>query len=105
MNWTDRGAAMMSGSSLAMRGEKVRVRVSSEESVVGGCQRCTEWVSRDVSASRRRKQEQKVRREDGKVPGLLKLSTVPTYIVVRTSVGSSLDLLSMDGDGWCHSCV
>ncbi|KAI7001956.1 hypothetical protein KC359_g62 [Hortaea werneckii] len=50
MNWTDRGAAMVSGcSSLA------------------------------IETFARREQEQKGRREDGKVPGLLKLSTVPTY--------------------------
>lgn len=79
MNWTDRGAAMVSDSigRLAMRGEKVRGRVSSE-GVLSAEVSVAEDVSRDVSACKRRKQEQEVRREDGKVPGVLKLSTVPT---------------------------
>lgn len=64
-----------------------------------GCQRCTEWVSRDVSAFKRREQEQEVRGEDGKVRGLLKLSMVPTYLGRGSSTLRS-QYLPIDGWEW-----
>lgn len=102
MNWTDRGAAMVSGSSLAMRvDDKVGVRVSWRRervcrwrmSMLYRVRHETFQLWHEESRSKRGGERM------GKVLGLLKLSMLRRYYVCTSTYVVRTDLLSI-GWGW-----